>query len=653
MILGDDNAVPKIQFMMYAAGNAGEDAGTPVQRMNLTTMGLAIGADNAAAGLHVRPTTSAAIRLNQSSPGGDVPEIQMESGNAGTYLNLKAAGAMTSDYTLTFPSGPGTANQLLQTDGAGNLSWATASGDDLGDHTAIQNLNLNGYQLVSQGSDGISISSIGNVGIGQTVPTERLVVKTANNNDGISIDNIAGNNSYIRFWEENSTVRGSIMVRNDNTSGMNIESKQIIFNSGSIGAERMRITSGGAVGIGTTSPASGALLDVNGSIRIGGGSPGAGKVLTSDANGLASWSTMANLTGQTTSNNTILGQNSGTNITTGISNTFIGQGSGFTNISGGSNTFVGNSAGYSTTGNNNTFIGSNAGGNTTTGSGNIALGAFAGQGTMTGSYNIIIGELAGNAISNGGNNIFIGNGAGTASRSARNQIAIGPNALQSLDFNNAGAIWDADNVAIGSASLIALAPTTVTDGKGNTAVGTHTLASLNPGANNTALGYYAGQNITSGNGNVVIGNYAGPATSGIKNNSLYIHNTASDFPLIGGDFAAGTVVINGSMTYAADGSSLFISSDNFGVNPNGRSYLKMRADISGPATSRTVTLGNGINPGQILVIEGLSDAEPVEIADNAAANNTNVSIARVLGGADTITLLWNGVDWIELSYSNN
>ncbi|HSK12486.1 MAG TPA: hypothetical protein VK907_04675 [Phnomibacter sp.] len=41
------------------------------------------------------------------------------------------------------------------------------------------------------------------------------------------------------------------------------------------------------VGIGTNSPTS--TLDVNGTIRIRGGSPGAGKVLTSDANGNASW----------------------------------------------------------------------------------------------------------------------------------------------------------------------------------------------------------------------------------------------------------------------------------------------------------------------------------------------------------------------------
>ncbi len=44
---------------------------------------------------------------------------------------------------------------------------------------------------------------------------------------------------------------------------------------------------GGNVGIGTFTPS--AKLEVAGQVKITGGSPGAGKVLTSDGNGLATW----------------------------------------------------------------------------------------------------------------------------------------------------------------------------------------------------------------------------------------------------------------------------------------------------------------------------------------------------------------------------
>ena len=58
------------------------------------------------------------------------------------------------------------------------------------------------------------------------------------------------------------------------------------FSVGVIGVNGF-IVDTGSVGIGTASP--GAKLEVAGQVKITGGSPGSGKVLTSDANGLASW----------------------------------------------------------------------------------------------------------------------------------------------------------------------------------------------------------------------------------------------------------------------------------------------------------------------------------------------------------------------------
>jgi len=47
--------------------------------------------------------------------------------NGGNYVGFKAPSSITSNLIFTLPSGDGTANQVLQTNGSGTLSFATAS----------------------------------------------------------------------------------------------------------------------------------------------------------------------------------------------------------------------------------------------------------------------------------------------------------------------------------------------------------------------------------------------------------------------------------------------------------------------------------------------------------------------------------------------
>ena len=78
-------------------------------------------------------------------------------------------------------------------------------------------------------------------------------------------------------------------------------------------AEQMHISTAGDVGIGTASP--GAKLEINGQVKITGGVPGSGKVLTSDGVGLGSWQSISGTTkiATSTSSSTLV-------LTTSIAN---------------------------------------------------------------------------------------------------------------------------------------------------------------------------------------------------------------------------------------------------------------------------------------------------------------------------------------------
>jgi hypothetical protein len=72
---------------------------------------------------------------------GATGEARFEDTTGGQYVGLKAAGTVASSYTLVLPTATGTANQVIQTDGSGNLSFATVSGGAA--WQAVQTSNFN------------------------------------------------------------------------------------------------------------------------------------------------------------------------------------------------------------------------------------------------------------------------------------------------------------------------------------------------------------------------------------------------------------------------------------------------------------------------------------------------------------------------------
>ena len=113
---------------------------------------------------------------------GGVP-VQLGSPVATVALGLVLNGAGTRAYVTGANSlqvfSLGAAPTVVGIGSDGSLGTLTLSqlADNLGNHTATQNLDLAGYQLVSGGSTGLALTSAGNVGIGTSgTPAQKLEV---------------------------------------------------------------------------------------------------------------------------------------------------------------------------------------------------------------------------------------------------------------------------------------------------------------------------------------------------------------------------------------------------------------------------------------------------------------------------------------------
>lgn len=138
--------------------------------------------------------------------------------------------------------------------------------------------NIFGYDYSSYTPIDLILQGEGaKVGIGNHYPESALHVTSPNAPTAVTIGGNSQNGSFTALRLETSANSGGYS---------NIQS---IKNSGSDWGDIVLNREGGYVGIGTSTPV--AKLDVAGNVKIADGTQGAGKVLTSDADGIASWVT--------------------------------------------------------------------------------------------------------------------------------------------------------------------------------------------------------------------------------------------------------------------------------------------------------------------------------------------------------------------------
>jgi trimeric autotransporter adhesin len=422
-----------------------------------------------------------------------------------------------------------------------------------------------GFNTLQTNVSGVQNSAVGSYALFKNT--------TGDNNSAVGKNsmyaNISGsNNSALgtAALDQNSTGSGNTAIG----SGANVitgtlTNASAIGSNAKVGNSNSMVLGDTAsinVGVGTGYPTS--RLHVRGAVRIEDGTQGAGKMLTSDASGNATWqtagawgltgnvgtSTLTNFIGTIdntslnfkvnnqksgsidhTAENAYFGYQSGLANSTGTGNAGFGQAALPANNTGMNNAAFGHQAmNLNSSGSYNTGIGQTALLSNSTGSFNTALGFGSMRNNTSGISNLAVGNISLRNNTTGSFNTAVGPGALFSNTTGINNTGVGYN---TLNFNTSGQ----ENTGTGLYALFQN-----TSGSYNSATGSKALQAITTGSLNTAIGYQAGYSAITGTGNVFLGANAGYSETG--SNKLYIANTNTSVPLIYGDFSTNRVGIN-------------------------------------------------------------------------------------------------------------
>lgn len=508
-------------------------------------------------------------------------------------------------------------------------------------------------QWRNSGINNIANINTGNVGLGIKAPTAHLHINNYNGDASLQLTTPSTDTLFsdgVRMWVSDASKDFNLSNRENAAIKLSTAAN-----------ERMRITATGEVGIGVTTPA--AKLDIAGQIKISGGNPGAGRVLTSDAYGLATWQTPTggSATGPTgpTGATGVQGA-TGVNGTTGVTGPTGAQGATGATGSGGGATGPTGATGPS--GDSNWTLVTNDIYNNNTGR------VIVGSAPVTGSKLVVGTALAGdyaayfyNNAANAGSGLFVdasvsNNGIGTFTRSncasciglfAQSGQGTGAQFTTSTGtaarFNAVNQFAHAilvDSGAVSIATSTPIAQLTVNSKGWSTTIR----------ADNAASGGRGVYSVASGtNGVGVRGTSSGSAGTGVL-------GEATDG--YGGAFYAD----NGISLYASSsgaGTTAFATGNgNVGIGtstPTSKLEVNGQIKITGgnPGVGKVLTSdANGLATWQTPSGGGGGadnwGTQVVETNATLSGNGTGGSLLRIAqqGATSGQTLKWNGTTWL-------
>ena len=112
---------------------------------------------------------------------GEFTMSEASSASLNTAFKVESSGSVTINNAYTLPTTDGNANEVLTTDGAGQLSWGT--GDNLGNHIATQDVALEGNRINNNGSNTLGLG-FNNAGALDVVAQSARPVVMTNPNTG-------------------------------------------------------------------------------------------------------------------------------------------------------------------------------------------------------------------------------------------------------------------------------------------------------------------------------------------------------------------------------------------------------------------------------------------------------------------------------------